>query len=163
MGHCRPIRIMSMISRRGFGLALAAMGSPAVGAAAAARWVASMPSVQLGGRPRVTHGVASGDVEASSAVIWSRCDQAARMVVEWSEDEAFLARKRRVGPVTGPEADHTAKLLVRDLPPGRRIFYRVCFEDRQGVAGDWEVGSLVTAETITGPGLEVHFVWSGDT
>ncbi len=125
--------------------------------------IGALPAVHLGARPLVTHGVASGDVEASSAIIWSRCDQAARMIVEWSEDESFRARQRRVGPVTGPESDHTAKILLRDLPTGRRIFYRVCFEDRQGVAGDWEAGSLVTAGTTTAPGSEVHFVWSGDT
>jgi hypothetical protein len=87
------------------------------------------------------------------------------MVVEWSEDELFRTRQHRVGPVTGPEADHTAKLLLRDLPPGRRISYRVCFEDRQGVAGDWEVGSLVTASANAGKAGDsaVHFVWSGDT
>ena len=111
----------------------------------------------------MTHGVASGDVEASSAVVWSRCDQTARMVVEWSEDEGFGTRRRRVGPVAGPEADFTAKLLLQDLPPGRRIFYRVGFEDRQGVAGDWEIGSLVTAATRRERPSEVHFVWSGDT
>ena len=149
---------MATLSRRQFGAALAAVGGhwalPNIGA---------MPAVHLGARPLVTHGVASGDVEASSAVIWSRCDQAARMIVEWSEDESFRTRQRRVGPVTGPESDHTAKMLLRDLPTGRRIFYRVCFEDRQGVAGDWEAGSLVTAGTTAGSGSEVHFVWSGDT
>jgi alkaline phosphatase D len=149
---------MATLSRRQFSLALASMGG---------RWalpaVASVPSVTIGSRPRVTHGVASGDVEASSAVVWSRCDQTARMVVEWSEDEGFGTRRHRVGPVAGPEADFTAKLLLQDLPPGRRIFYRVGFEDRQGVAGDWEIGSLVTAATRRERPSEVHFVWSGDT
>lgn len=36
--------------------------------------------------PILPSGVASGDVTADRAVIWSRCDRPARMVVEWSHD-----------------------------------------------------------------------------
>ncbi|HEX3479805.1 MAG TPA: hypothetical protein VHT91_32505 [Kofleriaceae bacterium] len=32
--------------------------------------------------PRITHGVQSGDVQAGRALIWARCDEPARMVVE---------------------------------------------------------------------------------
>lgn len=164
---------MATLSRRRFGAAIAAWGGPWLagvpsglrGVAAGREILPAAPSILLAGRPRVTHGVASGDVDATSAVVWARSDQAARMIVEWSEDEAFTSRRRRAGEVTGVSADHTAKMRLQGLPPGRRVFYRVCFEDRQGVAGDWETGSLVTAGTGAGRGREprVDFVWSGDT
>lgn len=152
---------MATMSRRRFGVALAAWSGPLIGATRTVP--AHSPAIRVADRPRVTDGVCSGDVDASSAVVWSRCDRTARMMVEWSENDRFSSPRRQVGPVTGPESDHTAKLLLRDLPPGRRLFYRVCFEDRQGLAGDWETGSLVTAGTGTGRDPGVHFVWSGDT
>jgi alkaline phosphatase D len=40
-------------------------------------------------RPRITSGIASGDVSADSAVIWARADRAARMQVECSTVESF--------------------------------------------------------------------------
>ncbi len=35
-----------------------------------------------------------------------------------------------------PERDLTAKLLLDGLPPGQDLFYRIRFEDRDGVAGE---------------------------
>ena len=40
-------------------------------------------------RPRITSGIASGDVSADSAVIWARADRPARMQVECSTVESF--------------------------------------------------------------------------
>lgn len=116
------------------------------------------PAVVRGARPGVPNGVASGDVTGDAAVIWSRTDREARMVVEWDTTDSFRAPRRVVGPVTGPAADYTAKLLLEGLPAGQRIAYRVRFEDRQGLAGDPVTGTLQTA----GEG-EVRFAWSGDT
>lgn len=114
-------------------------------------------------RPQVSFGVASGDVTSDSAVIWSRADQAARMMVEWSGDESFTKDVRRVsGPVVGPDSDHTGKVNLRRLPAGQRIFYRVRFEGRGGAreVGEWSVGQLTTAARQP---RDVHFAWSGDT
>jgi alkaline phosphatase D len=127
---------------------------------------APAPAVVAGpnGRPRLDFGVASGDVTSHSAVIWSRTDRPARMIVEWADNEAFRDRRRVVGPVTGPEADFTARTLLRRLPAGRRLFYRVRFEDRNGGrdanASEPGVGELRTAATRP---ADVFFAWSGDT
>ena len=120
------------------------------------------PSVLIGGRPEITHGVMSGDVTAESAVIWSRTTRPARMVVEWSLNEAFRGARRLEGPVTGSEADFTAKTLLTGLPAGQRVFYRVRFEDRgtPGEAGPASSGQLLTAPRDR---RNILFAWSGDT
>ena len=144
---------MNTISRRRFGWSLA-------GTAAFLR-LGAAPAVVEGSRPEVSHGVASGDVTHSEAVVWSRADREGRMVVEWSESEAFTDVRRRLGPVAHSASDFTAKVLLRDLPQGRRVFYRVAFEDRQGGLGHWSTGSLVTASHTQV--RDVRFAWSGDT
>src|SRR5262245_34012365 len=53
-------------------------------------------------RPLVAQGVASGDVAGDSAVVWSRCDRPARMLVEWSTTEAFRDSHRLAGPTALP-------------------------------------------------------------
>ena len=156
----------SRLSRRRFSTRLVRAG---VAAATLPAWVPgwaadspSSPAVISGSLPRVPQGVMSGDVTADTAVIWSRTDRAARMVVEWSRNERFTEVSRVVGPVTGPEADFTAKTLLTDLPAGERIFYRVRFEDR-GTPG--EVGHAAAGELITAPRdrRDILFAWSGDT
>lgn len=49
-------------------------------------------------RPQLPGGVMSGDVTANSAIVWSRTDRPARMVVEYSTDAAFKNVARRIGP-----------------------------------------------------------------
>jgi alkaline phosphatase D len=80
-------------------------------------------------RPKLPSGIASGDVTAESAVIWSRCDRPAQMIVEVATTEAFKQAKTYRGPVTRAENDFTAKLHLSNLPAGERFFYRVRFED----------------------------------
>lgn len=120
------------------------------------------PAVVDGSRPVVTHGVASGDVGNDSAIIWSRADRPARMIVEWSLSEKFNEVRRLVGPVTGPEADFTAKLALSGLPAGERVFYRVQFE---GLAGGRSLSEPVTGQLLTASrrARDVFFAWSGDT
>src|SRR5580692_3315935 len=76
-------------------------------------------------RPRVVGGVQSGDVDAGSAVVWSRADRPARMRVEYSAVESFATILGAASRDALPEHDFTSKLLLDDLPPGQRIFYRV--------------------------------------
>jgi alkaline phosphatase D len=146
---------MKPIHRRAFGKALAGI------AASSPSWLRGAPTVLDGARPLVSHGVASGDVTDSEAVLWARADRESRILVEWSESASFSSPLRRNGPVAAASSDFTAKLLLRDLPPGRRIHYRIAFEDRQGGLGPWTEGSLVTA--ARGKAQDVRFAWSGDT
>jgi alkaline phosphatase D len=149
------------VSRREFTSQLLRASAAALVAPALVRAQSDGPGIVMGGRPAASFGVMSGDVTADSAVIWSRTDQPARMLVEWSTTESFTETQRLTGPLTGPEADFTAKLLLRDLPAGERIFYRVRFED----AASKGAGEPVTGQLVTAPrdGRDVFFAWGGDT
>jgi alkaline phosphatase D len=112
-------------------------------------------------RPRIACGIQSGDVDAGSAVVWSRADRPARMRVEYSTVESFATILGAASRDALPEDDFTSKLLLDDLSPGQRIFYRLRFEDMAtGLPGQTRVGQFRT------PSREresISFVWSGDT
>jgi alkaline phosphatase D len=74
-------------------------------------------------------GIAAGDVSNGRAVIWSRADRAARMVVEYSTTESFKDVRRAPGPAALETSDFTARTVLTGLPAGQRIFYRVLFQD----------------------------------
>src|SRR6266480_5679556 len=76
-------------------------------------------------RPVISHGVQSGDVSASSGVVWARADRPARMLVEWSTTESFKTAERAGFVDALPETDCTANMLLQQLPAGEHIFYRI--------------------------------------
>jgi alkaline phosphatase D len=112
-------------------------------------------------RPVITSGVQSGDITAARAIVWSRSDRAARMLVEWSEDEAMRGARRVLGPLATEASDFTARVDIDGLPAGSRIFYRVRFEDPNtpGAASEPVLGSLRTAPIER---RDIAFAWSGD-
>jgi len=113
-------------------------------------------------RPQIPYGVQTGDVTADSAMIWSRTDRPARMVVEWSTRDSLASPIVVPGPVATPDSDFTARLDLGGLPPGQRIFYRVTFEDTDTgrTRSEPSLGSFLTAPDRAG---DVFFLWSGDT
>jgi alkaline phosphatase D len=80
-------------------------------------------------RPAVPYGVQSGDVTGDRAIVWSRTDRPARLLVEWSTSDAFRDAQRIVGPAALAETDFTARVDLTGLPAGQQIFYRVLFQD----------------------------------
>jgi alkaline phosphatase D len=116
------------------------------------------------GRPALEQGVASGDVSAGRAVVWSRTDRPARLLVEYSTTERFDKVLRRQGPAAVESTDFTARVVLTDLPPNQRIFYRVVFQDLSdlrslSVPG---VGSFRTPPLIRDQ-RDVTLAWSADT
>lgn len=113
-------------------------------------------------RPQITCGVSSGDVSTDRAVIWSRSDRPARMLVELATDESFHRPRRLLGPETGPQRDFTAKLEVRGLEPGRVWWYRVRFQDLDDarILSEPQTGRFKTAPADR---QDVRFLWSADT
>ncbi len=110
-------------------------------------------------RPSVTHGVQIGDVQNTSAIVWARCDEPARMVVDWDTTTSFASARRVVGPIVTPETDHTARVPLTGLPAGQTIVVRVRFEREaaRGASG-WAMARFTTPGT--GP---FRFAWTGDT
>lgn len=74
-------------------------------------------------------GVATGDVAAGQAVVWSRTDRPARLIVEYSTTASFADTRRVVGPAALEDSDFTARVNLIGLSPGQRISYRVLFQD----------------------------------
>lgn len=131
-----------------------------------AAWPPQAPAIVTAESARVAmpQGVASGDVTGGRAVIWSRADRAARMFVEYSTTERFERPLRVPGPAALETSDFTARVILEDLPPGQRIFYRVLFQDLADIRR-WSLpahGSFATAPPA-GATRNVTLAWSADT
>lgn len=76
--------------------------------------------------PVFRHGVASGDPDATSVVLWTRLSATAVVQVEWelAADAGFARIVQQGRFSTGPERDHTVKVLADGLEPGGRYYYR---------------------------------------
>src|SRR6266545_2477867 len=70
-------------------------------------------------RPRITHGIQSGDVSVDSGVVWARADRPARMLVEVATTDRFADIRHTVFVDALPETDITAKALIEGLPAGQ--------------------------------------------
>ena len=163
------------LSRRGFltvsGLSVAAAAGVASQAAAQAQSSAgSSFGSSLGSssgvpllpkRPVISHGVASGEMTNSGAVIWTRADRPARMVVEAATDKSFKNAWvfRGSAPLT-PATDGTGRLRISGMPAGRDIHYRVFLEDMYtGLRSEPTLGMFRTAPVTA---RDIRFHWSGD-
>lgn len=120
---------------------------------------AALAAAAGGAAPRVTHGVATGDVTATSALVWARSSAAAAMVVEVASDPDLTSPRRFHGR-SDPARDSTAQVLVEGLEPGTRYYFRVVFENEDGASAA-EQGFFVTAPARTAA-APVAFVMSGD-
>jgi alkaline phosphatase D len=79
-----------------------------------------------GNDPVFRHGVASGDPDASSVVLWTRVTAEGSVDVAWelSDTPDFKAVRKSGRFITDASRDHTAKVLARGLPAGGTFFYR---------------------------------------
>jgi len=96
-------------------------------------------------------GVASGDPDSNSVLLWTRCPQTAHdsvnLHVEVAEDEQFT---RVVAVSTAPvstASDWTCRVLVGGLKPNHVYWYR--FTDPQGNGS--RVGRTITAPAVDDP------------
>lgn len=113
----------------------------------------------IANRPRLTHGVASGDPRTDGALVWARSDSPARMIVETSATESFSNAVRIDGPRVTPASDGTGRIRVTGLEPGQTVHYRVTLEGEDGATSEPAVGVFKTVATQP---RNVKFVWSGD-
>jgi len=111
-------------------------------------------------RPVITHGVASGDVSARTALIWARANDSARMHVQVSRSPRFAAQTRERLASATSSSDFTAKVKFIRLRPNSRYFYRVWFSRKAQVSSKL-VGSLRTAPAAS-TSAPISFVTSGD-
>ena len=129
------------LSRREFVQQAAAMGAALAwgGPARASR------SKWREARPLYPEGVASGDPDPHSVILWTRhpFDQGTRqlLTVEVAEDEAFRRVVAHARAPVSAAADWTARVLVGGLKPARTYWYR--FTDADGNGS--RIGRTITA------------------
>ncbi len=139
-----------MMNRRDFlGLAGTLLGAPAIVTADEAR-------------PHMPCGIQAGEVTATRAVIWSRTDRPARMVVQYARHEKFTAAQTVRGPIASAESAFTARIDLGGLDPGEPVFYRVWFE---GVRDARTKSEALTGSLRTAPRTmrDLTVMWSADT
>src|SRR5262249_27850396 len=113
-------------------------------------------------RPRITHGLQSGDVTTDSGIVWARTDRPARMLVEAATSDSFRDILAGTYMDALPETDFTAKVLLDELPAGAAPLSRVQFQDLASppVRGEPAIGRFRTAPAER---RSRSFVWAGDT
>ena len=149
------------ISRRGLLVGGAAFGGAVLRGGLPTGLAAPAIVTPDGERPQIPFGVMSGDPTGGRAIVWSKTDRAARMLVEFATREDFRDAQRVVGPVALSSSDYTARVDLGPLPPGAQIFYRVTFQD----LADLKTISAPAAGVMRMPGGDkrtITFAFSGD-
>ena len=109
--------------------------------------------------PRVTHGVATGDVTATSAIVWARSDRDALMTVSY-QPVVGNTEPQEVTARTASSTNLTAQAKLEGLDPGTTYRYAVWFETAEG-RSPVDAGSFRTAPSVT-TRAAVTLVWAGD-
>src|SRR6478609_712982 len=138
---------MKKIDRRSFLKTAAAIG-------ASLAWVEPARASRFEWRERrdlYPEGVASGDPDAHSVILWTRrpFDQGTRhiLTVEVAEDEGFHRVVAHAPAPVSASADWTTRVLVGHLKPSRTYWYR--FTDADGNGS--RVGRTITAPLPNDP------------
>lgn len=133
--------------------ALALPGTTGVAAAAPART----------GPLRLTHGVVTGDVTATSAQVWARGSGPGRAQLVYGTDpnRVRAGRSRHTGSAPLDEArDFTVQVPLTGLEPATRYHYAVRLHDN-GEPVQGPIASFTTAPADDDP-RDVLFTWGGD-
>lgn len=113
------------------------------------------------GVPLMEQGIQFGDLAPGRAIVWSRTDRPARMMVEYALNEQFDDSRIIRGPYVFESTDFTARQDLVDLPQGSDVFVKVWFEDLTNAHAKSEpvAGHFHTI----GERDNIRFVWGGDT
>ena len=112
-------------------------------------------------RPQMPYGVMSGDVTDRRAIVWSRADRAARMIVDVSTTESMADARRIIGPAALETSDFTARVDLSSLAPGQTHFYRIQFQDLASPTV-YSVPQTGRFRTPSDRPRDVVFAFSGD-
>lgn len=107
--------------------------------------------------PQLTHGVAVGEVSATAAVLWGRCERPGTLHVRYGDPP------RERDAAVDPERDLTARIELPDLVPDTAVPFRAWC--RSGAANaDGAVGRDGSFRTAPAPeqARALRIAWSGD-
>src|SRR5262249_23091903 len=117
----------------------------------------SAPPIQI--QKLVSHGVASGDVTDSTAVIWARAAEDTTLLVEYATTAEFSDAQNAGALPVSAATDFTGTVTLTGLQPATRYHYRVRAQGAEVAAS--EIGSFITAPAADQP-RDVTFIWGGD-
>ena len=111
--------------------------------------------------PLIQQGIQIGDLAPGRAMIWSRSDRPARMILEYAYNPQFSDATTIRGPYAMDGTDFTAKQDLTGLAEGKDVYVKVWFEDLTNAHGKSEEvkGHFHTL----GKHDNIRFVWGGDT
>lgn len=140
---------MPTVSRRSFMQMAAALGATGLWRGGRAR---SSSSGWRERRERFPEGVASGDPDAHSVLLWTRCPQpaghtSAILIVEVAEDPAFTRVIATTRARIFADSDWTCRVLAGGLTAAQRYWYRFTDQDGNGS----RVGRTITAPAADDP------------
>ncbi len=111
--------------------------------------------------PVMEQGIQFGDLAPGRAIVWSRADRPARMMVEYAFNEKFAHSRLIRGTYALEASDFTARQDLIGLPDGKDVYVKVWFEDLTNARSKSEP---VTGRFHTiGKRDDIRFVWGGDT
>src|SRR5438094_1172638 len=149
------------VSRRRLLVGAAAFGGTVPGGRVPRGQAAPGVVTSDGTRPQIPYGVVSGDPTGGRAIIWSKTDRPARMLVKYATREDFRDAQQVAGPAALAVSDYTARVDLGPLPPGGQMFYRVTFQD----LADLKTLSAPAPGMLRMPGGDkrnITFAYSGD-
>ena len=113
-------------------------------------------------RPKLLSGIQFGDVGTDGAIVWSRSDRPAVMVVEYDTTDRFANASRIVGPTATDATDFTTRIDLANLPAGQTMFVRVSYVDPNNgrIASEVAAGQFRTSPADGTKNVRFH--WSGD-
>ncbi len=115
------------------------------------------------GQPVFTHGVASGDVTSTSAILWTRVDRQTSVKVEVWDNATLTGPKvfQATEPQTSSAGDFTVKIEATGLSPDTTYYYRFRHGDEAGESVS-PVGIFKTAPNA-GAQANIRFTFTGDS
>jgi len=148
---------MKMLNTQGY-----AVCRRAGGVALSLAWIlTAVNAIAADDVPAMEQGIQIGDLAPGRAVVWSRTDRPARMMVEYAFNDQFSDARTIRGPYAFAGTDFTARQDLVGLPEGEEVFLKVWFEDLTNARHPSEP---VTGHFHTiGKQDNIRFIWGGDT
>jgi alkaline phosphatase D len=124
--------------------------------------VAPVARADSGGVPTFTDGVASGDVTATSAILWTRIDRETNVKVEVWDNPELKGMKafQQTVPQASAAHDFTVKVDATGLSPGTFYYYRFKHDDTDGASFS-DIGTFRTAPSPY-IAADLRFTYTGD-